>query len=169
MHQQLECFVPFWAKCIMSLFINKRLLYSHYFTDYYIVIVSYVGSTQELQNLKALLFKSIGHQAVLGRVVGTGQSSSVSSLSLQACSYTHEQIVEMMEFLIEYGPAQLYWEPAEVFLKLSCVQLLLQLISIACNWKTYYARWDKRGVSDGLISAFARAAVGLHICLTNIC
>uniref|UniRef100_UPI002952E99F DDB1- and CUL4-associated factor 1-like n=1 Tax=Panthera onca TaxID=9690 RepID=UPI002952E99F len=60
----------------------------------------------------------------------------------KACSYTHEQIVEMMEFLIEYGPAQLYWEPAEVFLKLSCVQLLLQLISIACNWKTYYARWD---------------------------
>lgn len=59
---------------------------------------------------------------------------------LQACSYTHEQIVEMMEFLIEYGPAQLYWEPAEVFLKLSCVQLMLQLISIACNWKTYYAR-----------------------------
>uniref|UniRef100_A0A2K5DZ85 DDB1- and CUL4-associated factor 1 n=1 Tax=Aotus nancymaae TaxID=37293 RepID=A0A2K5DZ85_AOTNA len=57
----------------------------------------------------------------------------------KACSYTHEQIVEMMEFLIEYGPAQLYWEPAEVFLKLSCVQLLLQLISIACNWKTYYA------------------------------
>uniref|UniRef100_A0A8C8W902 DDB1 and CUL4 associated factor 1 n=1 Tax=Panthera leo TaxID=9689 RepID=A0A8C8W902_PANLE len=60
----------------------------------------------------------------------------------KACSYTHEQIVEMMEFLIEYGPAQLYWEPAEVFLKLSCVQLLLQLISIACNWKTYYARND---------------------------
>lgn len=61
---------------------------------------------------------------------------------LQACSYTHEQIVEMMEFLIEYGPAQLYWEPAEVFLKLSCVQLMLQLISIACDWKTYYARWE---------------------------
>uniref|UniRef100_A0A8B9GED6 DDB1- and CUL4-associated factor 1 n=1 Tax=Amazona collaria TaxID=241587 RepID=A0A8B9GED6_9PSIT len=60
----------------------------------------------------------------------------------KACSYTHEQIVEMMEFLIEYGPAQLFWEPAEVFLKLSCVQLMLQLISIACNWKTYYARND---------------------------
>uniref|UniRef100_A0A8C3Y9G0 DDB1- and CUL4-associated factor 1 n=1 Tax=Catharus ustulatus TaxID=91951 RepID=A0A8C3Y9G0_CATUS len=60
----------------------------------------------------------------------------------KACSYTHEQIVEMMEFLIEYGPAQLYWDPAEVFLKLSCVQLMLQLISIACNWKTYYARND---------------------------
>ncbi|XP_013922807.1 PREDICTED: protein VPRBP-like [Thamnophis sirtalis] len=59
-----------------------------------------------------------------------------------ACSYTHEQIVEMMEFLIEYGPGQLYWDPAEVFLKLCCVQLMLQLISIACNWKTYYARND---------------------------
>lgn len=58
----------------------------------------------------------------------------------QACSYTHEQVVEMMEFLIEYGPARLYWEPAEVFHKLSCVQLLLQLISIACDWRTYYGR-----------------------------
>ncbi|XP_052603389.1 DDB1- and CUL4-associated factor 1-like isoform X2 [Peromyscus californicus insignis] len=58
----------------------------------------------------------------------------------KACSYTREQIVEMMEFLIEYGPAQLYWEPAEVFLKLSCVQLLLQLISIARNSEIYFAR-----------------------------
>ncbi|XP_036064990.1 DDB1- and CUL4-associated factor 1-like isoform X1 [Onychomys torridus] len=65
-----------------------------------------------------------------------------SSPPYKACSYTGEQIEEMMEFLIEYGPAQLYWEPAEVFLKLSCVQLLLQLISIACKWKTYYARTD---------------------------
>ncbi|XP_036064956.1 LOW QUALITY PROTEIN: DDB1- and CUL4-associated factor 1-like [Onychomys torridus] len=65
-----------------------------------------------------------------------------SSPPYKACSYTGEQIEEMMEFLIEYGPTQLYWEPAEVFLKLSCVQLLLQLISIACKWKTYYARTD---------------------------
>uniref|UniRef100_A0A4W5Q9W2 DDB1- and CUL4-associated factor 1 n=1 Tax=Hucho hucho TaxID=62062 RepID=A0A4W5Q9W2_9TELE len=60
----------------------------------------------------------------------------------KACSYTHEQVVEMMEFLIEYGPVRLYWEPAEVFHKLSCVQLLLQLISIACDWRTYYGRSD---------------------------
>ncbi|XP_048462480.1 DDB1- and CUL4-associated factor 1 [Rhincodon typus] len=60
----------------------------------------------------------------------------------KACSYTHEQVMEMMEFLIEYGPARLFWEPAEVFHKLSCVQLLLQLISIACDWRTYYGRND---------------------------
>ncbi|XP_069792896.1 DDB1- and CUL4-associated factor 1-like isoform X1 [Narcine bancroftii] len=60
----------------------------------------------------------------------------------QACSYTHSQVMEMMEFLIEYGPARLFWEPAEVFHKLSCVQLLLQLISIACEWRTYYGRSD---------------------------
>ncbi|KAJ3586455.1 hypothetical protein NHX12_012853 [Muraenolepis orangiensis] len=60
----------------------------------------------------------------------------------KAVSYTHEQVVEMMEFLIEYGPLRLYWEPAEVFHRLSCVQLLLQLISIACNWRTYYGRSD---------------------------
>uniref|UniRef100_A0A8C5CXG4 LisH domain-containing protein n=1 Tax=Gadus morhua TaxID=8049 RepID=A0A8C5CXG4_GADMO len=60
----------------------------------------------------------------------------------KAVSYTHEQVVEMMEFLIEYGPLRLYWEPAEVFHRLSCVQLLLQLISIACNWKTYYGRYS---------------------------
>uniref|UniRef100_A0A8C1V0G8 DDB1- and CUL4-associated factor 1 n=1 Tax=Cyprinus carpio TaxID=7962 RepID=A0A8C1V0G8_CYPCA len=60
----------------------------------------------------------------------------------KACSYTHEQVVEMVEFLIDFGPARLYWEPAEVFHKLSCVQLLLQLISIACDWRTYYGRAD---------------------------
>uniref|UniRef100_A0A8B9L5M4 DDB1- and CUL4-associated factor 1 n=1 Tax=Astyanax mexicanus TaxID=7994 RepID=A0A8B9L5M4_ASTMX len=58
------------------------------------------------------------------------------------CSYTHDQVVEMVEFLMEYGPVRLYWEPAEVFHKLSCVQLLLQLISIACDWRTYYGRSD---------------------------
>nr|XP_014341962.1 PREDICTED: protein VPRBP isoform X2 [Latimeria chalumnae] len=60
----------------------------------------------------------------------------------KACSYTHEQVVEMMEFLIEYGSAWLYWEPAMEFHKLSSVQLLLQLISIACDWRTYYGRSD---------------------------
>uniref|UniRef100_A0A3P8WZD7 DDB1- and CUL4-associated factor 1 n=1 Tax=Cynoglossus semilaevis TaxID=244447 RepID=A0A3P8WZD7_CYNSE len=60
----------------------------------------------------------------------------------KAVSYTREQVVEMMEFLIEYGPLRLYWEPAEVFYKLSCVQLLLQLTSIACDWRTYYGRSD---------------------------
>uniref|UniRef100_A0A672HQH7 DDB1- and CUL4-associated factor 1 n=1 Tax=Salarias fasciatus TaxID=181472 RepID=A0A672HQH7_SALFA len=60
----------------------------------------------------------------------------------KAVSYSREQVVEMMEFLIEYGPLRLYWEPAEVFHKLSCVQLLLQLISIACDWRTYYGRSD---------------------------
>lgn len=58
----------------------------------------------------------------------------------QPCSYTHDQVVEMVEFLIENWPVRLYWEPAEVFHKLSCVQLLLQLISIACDWRTYYGR-----------------------------
>ncbi|XP_038127293.1 DDB1- and CUL4-associated factor 1-like [Cyprinodon tularosa] len=60
----------------------------------------------------------------------------------KAVSYSREQVVEMMEFLIEYGPLRLYWEPAEVFHKLSCVQLLLHLISIACDWRTYYGRSD---------------------------
>uniref|UniRef100_A0A6Q2YUE3 DDB1- and CUL4-associated factor 1 n=1 Tax=Esox lucius TaxID=8010 RepID=A0A6Q2YUE3_ESOLU len=60
----------------------------------------------------------------------------------KACSYSHDQVVEMMEFLIECGPAQLHWEPVEVFYKLSCVPLLLQLISIACDWRTYYGRSD---------------------------
>ncbi|XP_061554433.1 DDB1- and CUL4-associated factor 1-like isoform X1 [Phycodurus eques] len=60
----------------------------------------------------------------------------------KAVSYSREQVVEMMEFLIEHGPLRLYWEPAEVFHKLSCIQLLLQLISIACDWRTYYGRSD---------------------------
>ncbi|MGH0163904.1 UNVERIFIED_CONTAM: hypothetical protein FKN15_056130 [Acipenser sinensis] len=60
----------------------------------------------------------------------------------KACSYTREQVVEMMEFLIEYGPARLYWEAAEEFHRLSCIHLMLQLISIACDWRTYYGRSD---------------------------
>uniref|UniRef100_A0A4W6BZ56 DDB1- and CUL4-associated factor 1 n=1 Tax=Lates calcarifer TaxID=8187 RepID=A0A4W6BZ56_LATCA len=60
----------------------------------------------------------------------------------KAYTYTREQIIEMMEFLIECGPPQLHWEPVEVFYKLSCVPLMLQLISTACDWRTYYGRSD---------------------------
>uniref|UniRef100_A0A3Q2Q8K8 DDB1- and CUL4-associated factor 1 n=1 Tax=Fundulus heteroclitus TaxID=8078 RepID=A0A3Q2Q8K8_FUNHE len=58
----------------------------------------------------------------------------------KAYTYTREQIIEMMEFLIECGPPQLQWEAVEVFYKLSCVPLMLQLISAACDWTTYYGR-----------------------------
>ncbi|KAK6318699.1 hypothetical protein J4Q44_G00099100 [Coregonus suidteri] len=60
----------------------------------------------------------------------------------KSCSYSHEQVVEMMEFLIECGPVQLHWEPVDLFQKLSCIPLMLQLISIACDWRTYYGRSD---------------------------
>uniref|UniRef100_A0A3B4XQS5 DDB1- and CUL4-associated factor 1 n=1 Tax=Seriola lalandi dorsalis TaxID=1841481 RepID=A0A3B4XQS5_SERLL len=60
----------------------------------------------------------------------------------KAYTYTREQVIEMMEFLIECGPPQLQWEPVEVFYKLSCVPLMLQLISTACDWRTYYGRSD---------------------------
>ncbi|XP_040890661.1 DDB1- and CUL4-associated factor 1-like isoform X2 [Toxotes jaculatrix] len=60
----------------------------------------------------------------------------------KAYTYTREQVIEMMEFLIECGPPQLHWEPVEVFYKLSCVPLMLQLISAACDWRTYYGRSD---------------------------
>lgn len=58
----------------------------------------------------------------------------------QGCTYTREQVIEMMEFLIECGPPQFHWEPVEVFYKLSCVPLMLQLISRAADWKTYIGR-----------------------------
>ncbi|XP_034442578.1 DDB1- and CUL4-associated factor 1-like [Hippoglossus hippoglossus] len=60
----------------------------------------------------------------------------------KAYTYTREQVIEMMEFLIECGPPQLHWEPVELFYKLSCVPLMLQLISTACDWRTYYGRSD---------------------------
>ncbi|XP_041804490.1 DDB1- and CUL4-associated factor 1-like isoform X2 [Chelmon rostratus] len=60
----------------------------------------------------------------------------------KAYRYTREQVIEMMEFLIKCGPPQLHWEPVEVFYKLSCVPLMLQLISAACDWRTYYGRSD---------------------------
>uniref|UniRef100_A0AAZ3QAT9 LisH domain-containing protein n=1 Tax=Oncorhynchus tshawytscha TaxID=74940 RepID=A0AAZ3QAT9_ONCTS len=60
----------------------------------------------------------------------------------KSCSYSHEQVVDMMDFLIDCGPTQLHWEPVEVFHKLSCIPLVLQLISIACDWRSYYGRSD---------------------------
>ncbi|XP_043978236.1 DDB1- and CUL4-associated factor 1-like isoform X3 [Gambusia affinis] len=60
----------------------------------------------------------------------------------KAYAYTREQIIEMMEFLIECGPPEGPWEPVQVFYKLSCIPLMLQLISAACDWKTYYGRSD---------------------------
>ncbi|XP_070815845.1 DDB1- and CUL4-associated factor 1-like isoform X1 [Chaetodon trifascialis] len=60
----------------------------------------------------------------------------------KAYTYTREQVIEMMEFLINCGPPQLHWEPVEIFYKLSCVPLMLQLISAACDWRTYYGRSD---------------------------
>ncbi|CAL9704936.1 unnamed protein product [Knipowitschia caucasica] len=59
----------------------------------------------------------------------------------KAFTYSREQVVEWMEFLIESG-RQLPWEPVEVFCKLSCVPLMLQLISEACDWRNYNGRSD---------------------------
>ncbi|KAJ4927175.1 hypothetical protein JOQ06_014911 [Pogonophryne albipinna] len=60
----------------------------------------------------------------------------------KAYTYTREQVIEMMEYLIESAPPQLHWEPVELFYKMSCVPLMLQLISTACDWRTYYGRSD---------------------------
>lgn len=68
----------------------------------------------------------------------SGGSSSVSQQPFYKVeTYSREQIVEMMEFLIESRPPQLHWEPVEVFYKLSCVPLMLQLLSAACDWRNY--------------------------------
>eukprot|EP00066_Takifugu_rubripes_P030091 XP_011619357.1 PREDICTED: protein VPRBP-like [Takifugu rubripes] len=60
----------------------------------------------------------------------------------KACTYPREQVIEMMEFLLECGPPQLRWEPVEMFSRLGCVPLMLQLISAACDWRNYYGRND---------------------------
>ncbi|XP_072307893.1 DDB1- and CUL4-associated factor 1-like isoform X1 [Eucyclogobius newberryi] len=60
----------------------------------------------------------------------------------KANTYSREQVVEMMEFLIESGPPHLHWEPVEVFYRMSCVPLMLQLISAACDWRNYNGRSD---------------------------
>ncbi|XP_029006472.1 DDB1- and CUL4-associated factor 1-like isoform X2 [Betta splendens] len=73
---------------------------------------------------------------------GSGGGAVPQQLHYKAYVYTREQVIEMMEFLIECGSPQLHWEPVEVFYKLSCVPLMLQLISAACDWKTYYGRSD---------------------------
>lgn len=59
---------------------------------------------------------------------------------VQAYTYSREQVVEMMDFMLEHGSPQLRWEPVEMFLKLDCVPLMLQLISSACDWRSYSGR-----------------------------
>lgn len=145
---KLNTLLPFWTECIVNTIINEIL---NIYLCFHLWAVDWRIVELESCYYLALLLRLL---ATGEKVAGSWWSSSLSRPPLQACSYTHEQIVEMMEFLIEYGPAQLYWEPAEVFLKLSCVQLLLQLISIACNWKTYYARWDQREVSNEIRFCF---------------
>lgn len=61
-------------------------------------------------------------------------------MCVQAYTYPREQVIEMMEFLVECGSPQLQWEPVEVFFRLGCVPLMLQLISSACDWRNYYGR-----------------------------
>ncbi|KAG7250842.1 hypothetical protein CRUP_022160, partial [Coryphaenoides rupestris] len=60
----------------------------------------------------------------------------------KACTSSREQVVEMMEYLVECAPPHLHWDAVETFLKLSCIPLMLQLISAACDWRTYYGRSD---------------------------
>jgi len=62
------------------------------------------------------------------------------ALVFQACTSSREQVVEMMEYLVECAPPHMHWDAVETFLKLSCVPLMLQLISAACDWRTYYGR-----------------------------
>ncbi|CAN9512112.1 unnamed protein product [Ophioblennius macclurei] len=57
------------------------------------------------------------------------------------CSYTREQIIEMMEFLM-LSPAQVSWEQVELLFRQSCVPLMLQLIYSATNWTNYSGRSD---------------------------
>lgn len=83
----------------------------------------------------------VGVGRFVGSIPGLSPDGSVWLTSRsQPYSYSRDQVIEMMEFLIECGPPRLPWEPVEVFYKLSCVPLMLQLVSAACDWKTYYGR-----------------------------
>ncbi|XP_028303285.1 DDB1- and CUL4-associated factor 1-like isoform X2 [Gouania willdenowi] len=87
------------------------------------------------------------HLAMKTQQVKHSQHSVDGSMAPQpphykASSYSREQITGMMEFLTEHGPANLNWEPVELFLKLGGVPLLLKLIFTVCDWKTFYARSD---------------------------
>lgn len=68
------------------------------------------------------------------------RADSRGCVHVQAYTYTREQVVEMMDFLLEHGSPQLRWEPVEVFFRLDCVPLLLQLISSAGDWRNYSGR-----------------------------
>ncbi|XP_075869268.1 DDB1- and CUL4-associated factor 1-like isoform X2 [Nelusetta ayraudi] len=59
-------------------------------------------------------------------------------LFYKALSPSREQQVEMMEFLLEAPLLLRHWEPVHTFCSLSCVPLLLRLLSAACDWTGYH-------------------------------
>ncbi|XP_061430043.1 LOW QUALITY PROTEIN: DDB1- and CUL4-associated factor 1 [Lethenteron reissneri] len=58
----------------------------------------------------------------------------------KALVLSHQQVLELQEFLVACGPTRLYWEAAEALHRLGGVPLLLQLVSFAAEWRTYYGR-----------------------------
>lgn len=46
----------------------------------------------------------------------------------------------MMDFLLEAPLLLRGWEPVNTFCSLSCVPLLLRLLSAACDWSGYHGR-----------------------------
>lgn len=45
-----------------------------------------------------------------------------------------------MDFLLETPQLLRRWEPIHTFCSLSCVPLLLRLLSAACDWSGYHGR-----------------------------
>ncbi|KAG7256383.1 hypothetical protein CRUP_021876 [Coryphaenoides rupestris] len=75
------------------------------------------------------------------------------------------RLVEMMEYLVECAPPHLHWDAVETFLKLSCIPLMLQLISAACDWRTYYGRSDTVRFALDILAIVHRAPQGMSIIL----
>lgn len=46
----------------------------------------------------------------------------------------------MMDFLLETPLLLRRWEPIYTFCNLSCIPLLLRLLSAACDWSGYHGR-----------------------------
>jgi len=56
---------------------------------------------------------------------------------LQAAKFSPEVIQENVELLLECLPQRHNWRPVSNFMRLSGIQLLMELVSMAVDWTSY--------------------------------
>ncbi|XP_022098805.1 DDB1- and CUL4-associated factor 1-like isoform X2 [Acanthaster planci] len=83
----------------------------------------------------------------------------------KAITVTEESTSEHMETMLEEAPPNMHWKPVKVFLKMDGVKLLLQIIAMANDWKSYSGRADAIRAALDVIAVITVTTKGqLQLC-----